>query len=176
MNEGILSTNLAIAAAIPKHPFGDNRPSSGAFLGGSDLRYSCIIGCVYGKPSAIEDTIESKGQTWQKSFIETIMDLQIVHHSSLFKGFLVLLLSYVEGMNNGLVTEDHKFASQISALLRDMIAAYDDKLDFIRELKVLPGVIAAVKTTELLNETLWKDDRRLRKLRNLEMDADERAV
>ncbi|GJU38849.1 hypothetical protein Tco_1191806 [Tanacetum coccineum] len=38
------------------------------------------------------------------------------------------------------------------------------------------GVIAAVKIAEFLNETLWKDDRRLRKLQNMEMDADERAV
>ncbi|GJZ21117.1 hypothetical protein Tco_0558156 [Tanacetum coccineum] len=54
--------------------------------------------------------------------------------------------------------EDRKFASQISALLREMIAAYDDKLDFIRELKVLPGVIAAVKTAELLMRR-WDRDK-----------------
>ncbi|GJX35748.1 hypothetical protein Tco_0247305 [Tanacetum coccineum] len=87
-----------------------------------------------------------------------------------------LASSCLEGMNNGLVAEDHKFASQISALLREMIAAYDDKLDFIQELMVVSGVIAVVKTPELLNETLWKDDRRLRKLRNIEMDADKKAV
>ncbi|GKB39691.1 hypothetical protein Tco_0884633, partial [Tanacetum coccineum] len=38
-------------------------------IGGSELRYSWIISCVCGKPSAIEDTRESKGQTWPKSFV-----------------------------------------------------------------------------------------------------------
>ncbi|GJV26828.1 hypothetical protein Tco_1383276, partial [Tanacetum coccineum] len=38
-------------------------------IGGSKLRYSWIIGCVCGKLSAIEDTRESKGQTWRKSFV-----------------------------------------------------------------------------------------------------------
>ncbi|GJT64957.1 hypothetical protein Tco_1016437 [Tanacetum coccineum] len=43
------------------------------------------------------------------------------------------------------------------------------------ELEAMPGVTVAVRTTEFLNETLWKDDWRLQKLQNLEMDADERA-
>ncbi|GKA69237.1 hypothetical protein Tco_0775301 [Tanacetum coccineum] len=72
--------------------------------------------------------------------------------------------------------EDREFASRTSVLLREMIVAYDDKLDFIQELEAMLGVIAAVKTAEFLNETLWKDDMRLRKLQNMEMDADERAV
>ncbi|GJT02022.1 hypothetical protein Tco_0823191 [Tanacetum coccineum] len=38
-------------------------------IGGSELRYSWIISCVCGKPSAIEDTRESKGQTWPKSIV-----------------------------------------------------------------------------------------------------------
>ncbi|GJX03435.1 hypothetical protein Tco_0189351 [Tanacetum coccineum] len=72
--------------------------------------------------------------------------------------------------------EDHEFASRTSVLLQEMIVAYDDKLDFIQDLEAMSGVIAAVKIAEFLNETLWKDDRRLRKLQNMEMDADERAV
>ncbi|GKA58275.1 hypothetical protein Tco_0757463 [Tanacetum coccineum] len=76
----------------------------------------------------------------------------------------------------GCRTEDRQFASRISVLLQEMIAAYDDKMDFIQELEAVPGVSARVKTAKFLNETLWKDDKRLRKLRNMEMDANEQAV
>ncbi|GKD61389.1 hypothetical protein Tco_1298898 [Tanacetum coccineum] len=69
--------------------------------------------------------------------------------------------------------EGREFSRRINVLLQEMVAAYDDKLNFIRELDVMSGVGAAVKTTEFLNETLWKDDKRLRKLRNMEMDAEE---
>nr|GEV70910.1 hypothetical protein [Tanacetum cinerariifolium] len=48
-------------------------------------------------------------------------------------------------------------------------------MDFIQELEVVPDVDVSVKTAEFLNETLWKDDRRLRKLRNLEMATNERG-
>ncbi|GKB03351.1 hypothetical protein Tco_0831440 [Tanacetum coccineum] len=72
--------------------------------------------------------------------------------------------------------DDRQFANRISALLQEMIATYDDKMDFIRELEAVPGVNLAVKTTEFFNETLWKDDKRLRKLQNMEMDANEQAV
>ncbi|GJR47865.1 hypothetical protein Tco_1315968 [Tanacetum coccineum] len=52
------------------------------------------------------------------------------------------------------VTEDRKFARRICVLLREMEAAYDERMDFIWELEVVPGVNAAVKTAEFFNETL----------------------
>nr|GEW14755.1 hypothetical protein [Tanacetum cinerariifolium] len=55
---------------------------------------------------------------------------------------------------------DREFARRISVLLREMVDAYDERMDFIRELKAVPSVNLAVKTTEFFNETLWKDDRR----------------
>ncbi|GJT27946.1 3-oxo-delta(4,5)-steroid 5-beta-reductase-like protein [Tanacetum coccineum] len=72
-------------------------------------------------------------------------------------------------------TDDREFERRAGVLLREMEDAYDERMDFIRELEVVPGVIVVVKTTEFLKETLWKDDRRLRKLRNLEMDVNKRA-
>ncbi|GJY04880.1 hypothetical protein Tco_0370820 [Tanacetum coccineum] len=57
----------------------------------------------------------------------------------------------------------------------EMVVAYDEKVHFIRELEYVPGVIAVVKMTKFLNEKLWKDDRRLQKLRNIEMPAEEIA-
>ncbi|GKF71122.1 hypothetical protein Tco_0207236 [Tanacetum coccineum] len=56
-----------------------------------------------------------------------------------------------------------------------MVVAYDEKVHFIRELEYVPGVIAVVKTAKFLNDKLWKDDRRLQKLRNIEMPAEEIA-
>ncbi|GJR32973.1 hypothetical protein Tco_1109205 [Tanacetum coccineum] len=63
--------------------------------------------------------------------------------------------------------EDRDFARRMNELLQEMVSAYDDKVDFIRELEAVPGIDAAVKTAEFLNENLWKDDKRLRKLRNI---------
>ncbi|GKF91410.1 hypothetical protein Tco_0275111 [Tanacetum coccineum] len=53
----------------------------------------------------------------------------------------------------------------------EMINAYDKKVDFIRELKGVPGIAAAVKTGEFLNNNLWKYDKRIQKLRNMNADA-----
>ncbi|GJS24643.1 hypothetical protein Tco_0453275 [Tanacetum coccineum] len=52
----------------------------------------------------------------------------------------------------------------------DMMALFNHKLEAIS------NVSAAAKTFEFLNETLWKDDKRLRKLRNMEMNAEEKAA
>ncbi|GJZ55739.1 hypothetical protein Tco_0610932 [Tanacetum coccineum] len=54
----------------------------------------------------------------------------------------------------------------------EMVAAYDDKVDFIRELEAVPGIAAAVKTAEFINDALWKDDRRIQRLWKLQIDAD----
>ncbi|GKD15490.1 hypothetical protein Tco_1199897 [Tanacetum coccineum] len=77
------------------------------------------------------------------------------------KGLLrrsVLLRSSYVGVNNDVVAKVWSVA--------EIVVAYDDKVDFIRELEAVPGIDAAVKTVEFLNENLWKDDKRLRKLRN----------
>ncbi|GJR34364.1 hypothetical protein Tco_1210048 [Tanacetum coccineum] len=78
---------------------------------------------------------------------------------------------------NGLrsATDDREFVSRIKGLLQEMVVTYDDRVDFIREMEVVSGVVTTVKTAEFLNETLWKDDRKLQKLQNLEMDANKRA-
>ncbi|GKB92567.1 hypothetical protein Tco_0964839 [Tanacetum coccineum] len=60
--------------------------------------------------------------------------------------------------------EDTKFARRMGVLLQEMVAAYDDRVDFIRELEAVPGIAVAVNTTEFLNDTLWKDDRRIQSL------------
>ncbi|GJY10572.1 hypothetical protein Tco_0378757 [Tanacetum coccineum] len=73
------------------------------------------------------------------------------------------------------VTKDREFARRICVLLREMEVAYDERMDFIRELEVVSGVNATVKTAEFFNKTLWKDDKRLQKLHNMEMDANEKA-
>ncbi|GJU84102.1 hypothetical protein Tco_1291648 [Tanacetum coccineum] len=64
---------------------------------------------------------------------------------------------------------------RMNELLQEMVATYDNKVDFIRELEVVPGVDAVAKTVEFLNENLWKDDKKLRKLHNMEIDASMRA-
>ncbi|GKC69866.1 hypothetical protein Tco_1115749 [Tanacetum coccineum] len=69
------------------------------------------------------------------------------------------------------VEDDRNFARRLNNLLQEMETAHDEKLDFIRELDSVPGVDAAVKTAKFLNEYLWKDDKWMRKLRNMEMDA-----
>ncbi|GJV44677.1 acyl-coenzyme A oxidase 3, peroxisomal-like protein [Tanacetum coccineum] len=66
---------------------------------------------------------------------------------------------------------DQDFAARISDLLQEMVNLYDEKVDFIWELEAVPGADATVKTIEFLNENLWKDEKRLRKLRNMEMDS-----
>ncbi|GJX93468.1 ALP1-like protein [Tanacetum coccineum] len=50
--------------------------------------------------------------------------------------------------------EDSEFARCIGVLLQEMVAAYDDRVDFIRELEAVPGIAAAVKTAEFLNDAL----------------------
>ncbi|GJY94047.1 hypothetical protein Tco_0510408 [Tanacetum coccineum] len=50
---------------------------------------------------------------------------------------------------------DSDFAARMSDLLQEMVNAYDEKVDFIRELE--------------------KDEKRLRKLRNMEADAGTKA-
>ncbi|GJQ90940.1 hypothetical protein Tco_0002079 [Tanacetum coccineum] len=71
--------------------------------------------------------------------------------------------------------DNQEFARRINALLWEMVVAYDDRVDFIRVLESVTGVIAAVKTAKFLNEIFWKDDRKLQKLWNMEMVAKEMA-
>ncbi|GJV71859.1 hypothetical protein Tco_1491854 [Tanacetum coccineum] len=59
--------------------------------------------------------------------------------------------------------EDNEFARRMGVLLQEMVAAYDDRVDFIRELEAVPGIAIAVKTAEFLNDALWKDDRRIQR-------------
>nr|GEV84550.1 retrovirus-related Pol polyprotein from transposon TNT 1-94 [Tanacetum cinerariifolium] len=47
---------------------------------------------------------------------------------------------------------------------RENVAAYDERVDFIMELEAVSSVVAAVKTTEFLNDALWKDDRRMQRV------------
>nr|GFA51865.1 hypothetical protein [Tanacetum cinerariifolium] len=42
--------------------------------------------------------------------------------------------------------EDAKFLRRISELRQEMVMAYDDKVDFIRELEAVPNIDVAVKT------------------------------
>nr|GEV76931.1 hypothetical protein [Tanacetum cinerariifolium] len=51
----------------------------------------------------------------------------------------------------------------MGVLLQEMVAAYDDRVDFIQELEAVPGIAAAVKTAEFLNDALWKDDRKIQR-------------
>ncbi|GJT05819.1 hypothetical protein Tco_0840281 [Tanacetum coccineum] len=74
------------------------------------------------------------------------------------------------------VADEHNFAGRLSDLLQEMINAYDEKVEFIRELEVMSGVVAAVKTTKFLNENLWKDDKRIQKLHNMNIDVGMKAV
>ncbi|GJZ57460.1 hypothetical protein Tco_0612954 [Tanacetum coccineum] len=68
--------------------------------------------------------------------------------------------------------EDSEFARRMGVLLEEMEAAYNERAYFIKELEVVSGVDAVVKTAEFLNDALWKDERRLQRLRKLRMDAD----
>nr|GEW91658.1 hypothetical protein [Tanacetum cinerariifolium] len=68
--------------------------------------------------------------------------------------------------------EDSKFARRMGMLLHEMVAAYDDRVDFIRELEVVSGIAVTVKIAEFLNDALWKDDMRIHRLRKLQIDAD----
>ncbi|GKE51283.1 hypothetical protein Tco_1486439, partial [Tanacetum coccineum] len=67
--------------------------------------------------------------------------------------------------------DDRSFARRLNDLLQEMESAYDEKVNFIRELEAVSGVDAAAKTADFLNENLWKDDKWVRKLRNMEMDS-----
>ncbi|GKD65577.1 hypothetical protein Tco_1307685, partial [Tanacetum coccineum] len=49
---------------------------------------------------------------------------------------------------------DREYARRINALLQEMVVAYDERVDFIWEMEFVPGVVAAVKTAEFLNENL----------------------
>ncbi|GJV54519.1 hypothetical protein Tco_1450260 [Tanacetum coccineum] len=58
----------------------------------------------------------------------------------------------------------------------DMMALYcqnavEEDNEFARRMDAVPGVAAAVKTAEFLNEALWKDDRRIQRLWKLQIDA-----
>nr|GFC54451.1 hypothetical protein [Tanacetum cinerariifolium] len=57
--------------------------------------------------------------------------------------------------------------ARMGVLLQEMVAAYDDRVDFIQELEAVLGIAAAVKTAEFLNDALWKDDRKIQRLRKL---------
>nr|GEX00344.1 hypothetical protein [Tanacetum cinerariifolium] len=46
----------------------------------------------------------------------------------------------------GCAADGRNFAGRLSDLLQDMINAYDQKVELIRKLKALPGIVAAVKT------------------------------
>nr|GEW42496.1 hypothetical protein [Tanacetum cinerariifolium] len=72
--------------------------------------------------------------------------------------------------------EDEKFSRRINVLLREMVAASDDRVDFIQELECVSGVVATVKKSEFFNKKLWKDDRRLQKLRIIKIYVEEMAV
>nr|GEV12931.1 hypothetical protein [Tanacetum cinerariifolium] len=52
------------------------------------------------------------------------------------------------------MADDFEFARRISVLYQEMEIAYSEKLDFIRELEVVPGVAVEAKTTEFLNDKL----------------------
>ncbi|GJW04793.1 hypothetical protein Tco_1563649 [Tanacetum coccineum] len=67
--------------------------------------------------------------------------------------------------------EEAKFSRKISKLRQEMVVAYDDKVDFIRELEVVPNIDDAVKTTRFLKENLSNDDKRVQKLLNIEIEA-----
>ncbi|GJV88532.1 hypothetical protein Tco_1532470 [Tanacetum coccineum] len=71
--------------------------------------------------------------------------------------------------------DERNFSGRLSDLLQEMINAYDKKVEFIRELEAVPGITAAVKTGEFLNENLWKDDKRIRKLHNMNINAGMKA-
>ncbi|GJW69020.1 hypothetical protein Tco_0123444 [Tanacetum coccineum] len=64
-------------------------------------------------------------------------------------------------MIKGMFEEDSEFARRMGVLLQEMEAAYNERVDFIKELEAVPGVNAAVKTSEFLIDALWKDERRL---------------
>nr|GEU48938.1 retrovirus-related Pol polyprotein from transposon TNT 1-94 [Tanacetum cinerariifolium] len=65
---------------------------------------------------------------------------------------------------------DQDFMIRMSGLLQEIFNAYDKKVDFIRELEAMLGVDATVKTIVFSNENLWKDEKRLQKLRNMKID------
>ncbi|GJR23426.1 hypothetical protein Tco_0971953 [Tanacetum coccineum] len=69
------------------------------------------------------------------------------------------------------VEEDSEFARRMGVFLQEMEAAYNERVDFIKELEAVSGVDATVKTTEFLIDAMWKDERRLQRLRKLQMDA-----
>ncbi|GKF86429.1 hypothetical protein Tco_0254256 [Tanacetum coccineum] len=68
--------------------------------------------------------------------------------------------------------KDSEFSRCMGVLLREMEVRYNERVDFIKELEVVLGVDAAFKTAEFLNDALWNDERRLQRLRKLQMDAD----
>ncbi|GJX48311.1 hypothetical protein Tco_0273501 [Tanacetum coccineum] len=68
--------------------------------------------------------------------------------------------------------EEAEFSRRISELWQDMVMAYDDKVNFIRELEAVPNIDAAVKTAKFLTDNLSTDDKRVRELINIEIEIE----
>ncbi|GJX25374.1 hypothetical protein Tco_0231670 [Tanacetum coccineum] len=73
------------------------------------------------------------------------------------------------------VEDERNFAGRLSDLLQEMINAYHKKMDSIRELEAVSGIATVVKTAEFLNGNLWKGDKRIRKLCNMNIDVGMKA-
>ncbi|GJT92834.1 hypothetical protein Tco_1081679 [Tanacetum coccineum] len=73
--------------------------------------------------------------------------------------------------SKSVAADDFEFARRITMLYQEMEIAYGEELDLIQELEVVPGVAVAAKTVEFLNDKLWKDDKVLTKLHNIEILA-----
>nr|GEW28991.1 hypothetical protein [Tanacetum cinerariifolium] len=52
------------------------------------------------------------------------------------------------------VAEDSEFVRRMGVLLQEMVAAYDDRVDFIQELEAVSGILVVVKIAEFLNDAL----------------------
>ncbi|GKD55500.1 hypothetical protein Tco_1288887 [Tanacetum coccineum] len=50
--------------------------------------------------------------------------------------------------------------------------AYDDKVNFIRELEAVPNIDDAVKTAKFLTDNLSTDDKRVREMINIEIEIE----
>ncbi|GKD94605.1 hypothetical protein Tco_1374442 [Tanacetum coccineum] len=56
--------------------------------------------------------------------------------------------------SKGCHQEDSEFARRMGVLLQEMEARYNERVDFIKELEAVPGVDAAFKIAEFLNDAL----------------------
>ncbi|GJQ97611.1 FAR1-related sequence 5-like protein [Tanacetum coccineum] len=92
--------------------------------------------------------------------------------SDIWWGIVKTIVSAMSSMMSCAGVSNSEFARRMGVLLEEMEVAYNERVDFIKELEAVPGVDAAVKTAEFLNDALWKDERRLQRLRKLRMDAD----